>query len=82
MWQKLVWKLFIRALVAINVKKLLLKLLLRLAVEIKEQTGLIVYVEKLDLDRVINGFEEVLSDYFGVNVDINGDGQTGDGKEG
>ena len=37
---------------------------------------------KLDRGKLINALEEVLSDLLNLDLDINNDGQVGDGKEG
>jgi len=74
--------LLLKALQAVPWETLLLKLLLKIAAVINEETGISIDVLKLDRGKLINALEEVLSDLLNLDLDINNDGQVGDGKEG
>lgn len=82
MFKKIAIAILLKAIQSVDWEKLMLKILLRLAKEVREQTGLTIDVLKLDRGKLISAIEEVISDWFKINIDIDGDGKVGDGKEG
>jgi hypothetical protein len=81
MWKRMLIKLVVGFVASVDWDAVLCKLLARLEAEIKEQLGVNVGLAGLDRNRLINGFEEVLSEHLGWNFDLNKDGQVGDGEE-
>lgn len=82
MFKRVAVAILLKAIQSVDWDKLLLKILLRLAAEIKEQTGLTIDVLKLDRGKLIAAIEEVISDWFKFDIDIDGDGKVGDGIDG
>lgn len=80
MWRKIAIALVYRLLASVDWDALLCRLLARLEAEIKEQLGVTVGLAQLDRTKLLNAFEEIVSDTLKINVDLSGDGVVGDGN--
>jgi hypothetical protein len=82
MWNKLIIKVALSILSTIDWVGIVRRILGKMSAEVDEQLHVKVDLNQLDLNRLFGIIEEVLSDYCKLNLDLNKDGQIGDGKEG
>jgi len=82
MWNRLIVKIVLAFLGSIDWVAIARKILERMNDEVREQLGVSVDLNRLDLNRLFAILEEVLNDYCKMSLDLNKDGKIGDGKEG
>jgi len=82
MWNRLIVKIVLAFLGSIDWVAIARKILERMNDEVREQLGVSVDLNRLDLNRLFAILEEVLNDYCKMSLDLNKDGVIGDGKEG
>lgn len=82
MFKKLIVRLALSLLSSIDWIAIARKILERMSGEVREQLGVSVDLNRLDLNRLFVMLEEVLNDYCKLSIDLNKDGVIGDGKEG
>ena len=82
MWNRLIVKIVLAFLGSIDWVAIARKILERMSDEVREQLGVSVDLNRLDLNRLFAILEEVLNDYCKMSLDLNRDGVIGDGKEG
>jgi len=82
MWNRLIVKIVLAFLGSIDWVAIARKILERMSDEVREQLGVSVDLNRLDLNRLFAILEEVLNDYCKMSLDLNKDGKIGDGKEG
>lgn len=82
MWNRLIVKIVLGFLGSIDWIRIARRILEKMSGEVREQLGVSVDLNRLDLDRLFGLIEEVLNDYCKLSLDLNKDGVIGDGKEG
>jgi hypothetical protein len=82
MWNKLIVRIVLAFLGSIDWVAIARRILEKMSGEVREQLGVTVDLNRLDLNRLFGMIEEVLNDYCKLSLDLNKDGVIGDGKEG
>jgi hypothetical protein len=82
MWNKLIVRIVLAFLGSIDWVAIARRILEKMSGEVREQLGVTVDLNRLDLNRLFGMIEEVLNDYCKLSLDLNNDGKIGDGKEG
>ena len=82
MWKKIATVLLLRIVKSIDWEALVKKALARLSILIKIKLGVTVNLNDLDVEDIFALVEEVLAEYLGIKIDLNNDGQIGDGVDG
>ena len=82
MWNRLIVKIVLAFLGSIDWIGIARRILEKMSGEVRDELGVSVDLNRLDLDRLFAMIEEVLEDYCKIRIDLNGDGVIGDGKEG
>ena len=82
MWNKLIVRIVLAFLGSIDWVAIARRILEKMSGEVKEELGVSVDLNRLDLDRLFAMVEGVLEDYCKIRIDLNGDGIIGDGKNG
>ena len=82
MWNRLIVKIVLAFLGTVDWIGIARRILERMSGEVREQLGVSVDLNRLDLDRLFAMIEEVLNDYCKLSIDLNKDGVIGNDKEG